>query len=456
MSYTLLANVLLASIDAQQRRRPSDGATGMASGTPELDQAVFVMLAAGGLIVLFGLFVVLLRQFLFICRPNEILVFSGRKHVLQDGTVSGYKILHGGRGFRLPFLESVSRMDMRLFPVEVQVHNAYSKGGIPLSVHAIANVKIASSDTAVRNAVERFLGTSTAQIAIAAQQTLEGVLREVVSQLTPEEVNEDRLKFADTLVENARDDFDKLGLELDVLKVQHVSDEQQYLANLGRGRIATMLRDAANAENAANQAVAEAQATARQAAETAGKRAETVIAQTRNNFRGEIAKLEAEAKQIENEAEIAAQTERAMAEQDLQSLRGELEKLRLHCDVILPAQANRQAQELKARGEAAPTVENGKASAEALRLVSQEWIVAGKLAKDAYVLQQLSQLVTAAAARVAQTQMGDINVVAGNEVEAFGALVAAYPAAVARVLNETGRAMGIDIAHVLGTVGRDA
>jgi len=345
-------------------------------------------------------------------------------------------------------------MDMRLFPVELQVHNAYSKGGIPLSVHAIANVKIASSDTAVRNAVERFLGTSSAQIAIAAQQTLEGVLREVISQLTPEEVNEDRLKFADTLVENARDDFDKLGLELDVLKVQHVSDDQGYLANLGRGRIATMLRDAANAENAANQAVAEAQAEARQAAETAAKRAETVIAQSKNGYRGEIAKLEAQAKQIENEAEIAAQTERATAEQELQGMRADLEKLRLHCDVILPAEANRQAQELKARADAAPTVENGKAVAEALKLVANEWTEAGQLGRDAYVLQQLRQLITVAASRVAQTQIGEVNVVSGTDVEAFGALVASYPAAVSRVLEETGRAVGVDIGRLLGSGGR--
>ncbi len=446
MAYNLLGSVLFASIDAQRRPRPTEVAT----GTPELDQAVFVLLGAGGIILLFGIFVVILRQFLFICRPNEILVFSGRKHVLPDGTVSGYKILHGGRGFRMPFLESVSRMDMRLFPVEVQVHNAYSKGGIPLSVHAIANVKIASNDTGVRNAVERFLGVSQTQISVAAQQTLEGVLREVISQLTPEEVNEDRLKFADTLVENARDDFDKLGLELDVLKVQNVADDQQYLANLGRGRIATMLRDAANAENAANQSVAEAQAAARQAAETAQKRAETVIAQSRNNYRGESAKLESQAKQIENEAEIAAETERAVAEQELQGIRAELEKLRLHCDVILPAEANRKAQELKARGEAAPTFENGKATAEALRLVAAEWAAAGQTAKDAYVLQQLRQLVTAAAARVAQTQVGEVNVVAGNDVEAFSALVAAYPMAVSRVLQETGKAMGIDIQQILG------
>jgi flotillin len=446
----LTIGLLLASIEAQQRRRPPSEM----SATPELDQAVMVLLAAGGVILLFGIFVVLLRQFLFICRPNEILVFSGRKHVLPDGTVSGYKILHGGRGFRVPFLETVGRMDMRLFPVEVQVQNAYSKGGIPLSVHAIANVKVASNDSAVRNAVERFLGATPNQIAIAAQQTLEGVLREVISQLTPEEVNEDRLKFAETLVENARDDLDKLGLELDVLKVQHVADDQHYLANLGRGRIATMLRDAANAENAANQAVAEAQATARQAAETAQKRAETVIAQARNGFRGEIAKLEAEAKQVENEAEIAAQTERATVEQELQGLRAELEKLRLHCDVILPAEANRKAQELKARGEAAPTIENGKAAADALRLVAQEWANAGDMAKDVYVLQQIRQLVLVSAARVAQTQIGEVNVVAGGDVDAFGALVASYPAAVARVLKETGRAVGIDVANVIGSNGR--
>src|SRR5438132_609412 len=83
-----------------------------------------------------------------------------------------------------------------------------------------------------------FLGMPEHQVQTVAKQTLEGVLREVLSQLTPEEVNEDRLKFAETLMRNAKDDFDKLGLELDVLKVQHVADDQKYLANLGRAQIA--------------------------------------------------------------------------------------------------------------------------------------------------------------------------------------------------------------------------
>src|SRR3954463_12752456 len=135
------------------------------TGDLSLDTAVLVLFAAVGVVAAFGITLLVLRNFLFICKPNEILVFSGRKHTMPDGTISGYKILHGGRGLRMPFLESVSRMDMRLFAVEVVVHNAYSQGGIPLTVQAIANMKIASSDAAVRNAVERFLGTPVAQIA---------------------------------------------------------------------------------------------------------------------------------------------------------------------------------------------------------------------------------------------------------------------------------------------------
>jgi len=302
----------------------------------------------------------------------------------------------------------------------------------------------------VRNAVERFLGVRQEQVALAAQQTLEGVLREVVSQLTPEEVNEDRLKFANQLVDNARDDLEKLGLELDVLKVQHVSDEQQYLANLGRGRFATVLRDAANAEAEANKAVAEAQALARQRAETAQKRGETVVAQRKNQVRAELAKLEAEAKQVENEAAIAAETERAIAEQELQGLRGELEKLRLQCDVILPAEAQRKANELKARGEAAPIVENGKAVAQALELVSHQWAAAGDAGREVYLLQKLRALTAVAAARVARVEVQDLQVVAGGEDEALGAVVAMYPAAVARMLVETGKALGVDVAGLLG------
>ena len=63
-----------------------------------------------------------------------------------------------------------------------------------------------------------------------ARETLEGNLRGVLSTLTPEEVNQDREKFAGELLHEADHDLARLGLELDTLKVQHVSDDKGYLA----------------------------------------------------------------------------------------------------------------------------------------------------------------------------------------------------------------------------------
>jgi flotillin len=420
-------------------------------GGVALGTAVSVLCVAATVLVVMSIALAVVRRHLFICRPNEILIFSGRKHKLPDGTVVGYKVVRRGWAIRLPLLQTISRMDMRLFMVEVSVANAYSKGGIPLTVHAIANMKVSSNPSSVRNAVERFLGMQPKDIATVARQTLEGVLREVVAQLTPEEVNQDRLKFAESLKANAQDDFDKLGLELDVLKVQNVADDQKYLQNLGRARIALMLRDAQNAENEANQTIAEEEAAARQRAQSAQKKAETSVLQKENMLRGEMAKMEGQAKAVENEAAIAAETARANAEQELQRLRSELETVRLQCDVVLPAEAARLAAEARARGQAAPLIENGKAAAEALRAVAAEWKAAGQSGREVYLLQQLRGFVEAAVARVAQTQVGELNIVDGGDGQAYAAFVANFPAAVARVMAETARAVGVDVRTLLGT-----
>jgi flotillin len=410
--------------------------------------AMIIGTAVGLVVALLGL-TFIVTKFLYICPPSQIFIFSGKRQRLADGSTVGFKVIHGGRAFRIPLLETVSKMDVRLFGVEVGVANAFSRGGIPLTVHAIANVKINTSGRHVQQAVERFLGMPEAQIQTIAKQTLEGVLREVLSQLTPEEVNEDRLKFAETLMRNAKDDFDKLGLELDVLKVQHVADDQKYLANLGRAQIASMIRDAQNAENEAQQVVSQAQALARQRAESAQNQAEALVLQKKNGFRADIAKLEAEAKGIENEALVAAETSRSTAEQELQRLRAELAKLYLQVETVLPAEAQAKAQVARARGDAAPTIENGRASAEALGVVASEWAAAGEHGRDVYVLQQLDAIIAAAVERVSKMEIGTVEIIDGGDAESLSAVLGAFPRGVARVLEETGAAMGVDVRALL-------
>ena len=128
----------------------------------------------------------IIRANLKICQPNEVLIFSGRKRRLGDGSAVGYRVIQGGRGFRIPIIEKVDRIQLNTIPIDLTVSNAYSKGGIPLVVRAIANVKISSNETELNNAVERLLGKSLDEVQTIAKETLEGNLRGVVASLTPE------------------------------------------------------------------------------------------------------------------------------------------------------------------------------------------------------------------------------------------------------------------------------
>ena len=85
-----------------------------------------------GLALTVLLLIAILRSFLKIARPNEALVFSGKTYTQSDGTRVGYRVLtQGQRAVRIPVLERVDRMDMRLLPIDIVVQNAYSSGNIP-------------------------------------------------------------------------------------------------------------------------------------------------------------------------------------------------------------------------------------------------------------------------------------------------------------------------------------
>ena len=61
--------------------------------------------------------IIILKNLLYICQPNEVLIFSGRRRKLSDGTSVGYRVIKGGRGIRVPFLETVAKMDLQIIKV---------------------------------------------------------------------------------------------------------------------------------------------------------------------------------------------------------------------------------------------------------------------------------------------------------------------------------------------------
>lgn len=395
------------------------------------------------------LFVWLLRQFLYICRPNELLVVSGKQHRTANGENTTFTVVLAGAHFRVPFLQTVDRMDLRLIPIELTIAKALSVGGIPLDIHAIANVKISSDPRFVYNAVERFLGMPRETIWQTAKQTLEGSLRDVISQLTPEQVNQDRIEFANQLVQVSNQIFNKMGLQLDTLKIQRVEDEAGYLINLGRGQIAAAIRDAENAENQAGQEISQEEAASRQLAEVAQKEAEIGVAQKRNQLRQLVGQLEGQAQSVEREAPAAADQVRAEAEQEFQTVRKDLNTHRLFAEVVLPAEADQKAQILLAEGAAAPKREQGLASAEAMRTLTEALQAAGPQARELFVLSQLDKLVGQVADRVKELSVREIQIVDSGNGTSLAQVAAAYPAIVTEVMSTLKGLTGVDIKTLL-------
>ena len=178
--------------------------------------------------------------------------------------------------------------------VDIEVRGAYSKGGIPLHVHGVANIKLPGEEPLLNNAIERFLGKPRQELMRIAKETLEGNLRGVLAQLTPEEVNQDKTRFAHTLLEEAEHDLNRMGLVRDTLKIQNITDDVGYLNSIGRIQGARVRMDAS---------VAEAKAKADAAAQ-----------QTLNWCASEIAKVDADlaiAQQDTAKRVLDAQTRRA-------------------------------------------------------------------------------------------------------------------------------------------------
>ncbi len=412
----------------------------------EIVSAVCVALA-----IAFGFFVLIaiVRSFLFIGRPNEVLIFSGGTRTMADGSTVGSRLVFGGRAFRIPLIERVDRMDLGTMPLDLQVANAFSKGGIPLHVHAIANVKISSDPAIIMNAVERFLGRDPEEIRRVAKESLEGHLRGVLARLTPEEVNEDRLKFANALIDEAEDDLRKLGLQLDTLRVLNVGDDVKYLDSISRQQIANVLMVADIAESNARSTSEQAAATANREGQVAVEQAEARIAQKQNEQRRIKAELESRAKAEEERTEQLAAEARAAAEKELQELRAKLEETRLMAEMILPAQAEQRAQALRARGQAATIAENGRAAAEVLNMLTETWAKAGADARDIFLLQQLEPVLQTIVGRLSELEIGQVNLVDTGDGKALASYVAGYPAMVTRVLEELKATTGVDIPSTL-------
>ena len=417
------------------------------------------LLLVGTVAVIGALIVIafIISRIIYICSPNEVIIFSGghRRVSTANGETKsvGYRVVHsGGRGIRIPLLEVVDRMDLTNMVIELRVQGAYSRGGIPLNVQGVANVKISSKSAQLANALERLLGKNREQIMAVARETLEGNLRGVLSTLTPEEVNQDREKFASALVHEADHDLARLGLELTTLMIQHVSDDKGYLDSLGRRQTAELLKTSRISE-AENHALSQENSAANlMNQEIAKVEAEIATARAEGQRRIAEAQTRKGALIAEAKGQVQAQVAKATAELSVQRARLAQVRYQLIADKVKPAEAKKAQMVAQARGVASKIVEDGKATASAIRSLGETWGKAGDSARQIFVAQKLQSLVGTMMSTVGEMHVHKLTVI-DKDLAANGGNLAVKAAVTSEQLKQL---LGVDVAAAVQRLAGDS
>ncbi len=188
--------------------------------------------------------------------PNKAAVVYGRKKKVtiitqdEDGndvetTVpKGYRVIAGGGVFVIPIIESYEFMNLSNRSLEVDVQKAPNADGVMTTIEGVANVKFSSETNLLRVAVERFLGRPDEEVNKIILKNLEGHLRAVVGKMTMEQLIGDKTELNKAVLDEADEDFNKMGIEIDFVNIQDIRDDDNYIENLGRKRAAEIKKNA--------------------------------------------------------------------------------------------------------------------------------------------------------------------------------------------------------------------
>lgn len=319
----------------------------------------------GVLMIVLGLFLILLIAVLLVgyvkAPPDTAYMISGFRNP---------RILIGKAGIRIPFLERLDTLSLKMFSVDVKTTDFVPNAEyINVKVDATVKIRIGQSEGMMELASKFFLNETETMIISRVQDTLEGNMREIVGQMRLEEMVTDRKAFGDRVQENAIPDLEKMGLEMISFNVQSFSDQNNVIEDLGIDNISKIKKGAAVAKAQADRDIAIAQAKAakeandakvQSAMEIAEKQTALSIRQAELKQQSDIKKAEADAAYSIQEQEQRRTIEIASANADiaraertaeLKAKEVDVAKQVMDAEIRAKADAQRYAAEQEAEAE---------------------------------------------------------------------------------------------------------
>ena len=334
-----------------------------------------------GLIII-GVAVILLIAFIAAsyikCPPDMIYLISGLR--------KESKVVTGKATIRIPFLERVDKIPLKLIQIDVKTSNVPTNDFINVDVDAVANVRISTNPELIRIAAKHFLNQSTSEIASNVQQILEGNMREIIGQMNLTDLVNNKQMFSQKIQENAKDDIEKLGLEIVNLNVQNCTDDNDAIVNLGVDNLVKIQKDARISKAKAEKEIKVAEAMADEEGNKARVEADEKIAEQNKNLALKKSgfKIEQDSKKAMadaayeiqkaeqmktlNENQVNAEIAKTERMTELKEREVALKERELDALVRKQADAEKYAAEVKAQAEKQVAIEMAEADKEKARL----------------------------------------------------------------------------------------
>jgi flotillin len=411
-----------------------------------MDQAQMIGIGLGLGFMGLGLLIVFLKTNIVLCQPNELVVIAGRQRRNAEGKQVGYRVIRGGRGFKMPLVESVARLPLTTVPIEISLHKVMCAGMIPVDVEGRANVKLAGRpEMGMDEAIERFLGKGPDAVVKSAQQTLAGALRGVIATMTPEDANAQRLEVATKTAERAREDLRRLGIVLDFFLIEGLTDHHGYLEAIGRKRNAHVQKDARIAEATSEAEARKIAAEQKKIGRQAEIQSEIDIVTRENELAVHRANLAKEANDAEARSKMASAIAKAEEEIALEERRVSLSEKRNQADVLIPAQAKSEAKKALSEGYASRILEEGRATAQAVELMRKQW--PDKDTRDLFLIQLMPTMMDKATRVISDNlRIDKLTILDGGDGEGVPGYVKNLTNSAVTMLEQVKNATGVDLA----------
>src|SRR3989440_10736813 len=195
-----------------------------------MDPLILLIIGVVAIVVVVIILINLYGRLLRKVGPNQALIVYGS---------GGTKVITGGSHFVIPLYQRAQEFSLELMSFDVApAQDLYTTQGVAVNVEAVTQIKVRSDEESITTAAEQFLSKSQQERENLIRLVMEGHLRGIVGQLTVEDLVKDPENVGSKMLKTVTPDMDKMGLEVISFTIKDVRDENDYITNMGRPKIA--------------------------------------------------------------------------------------------------------------------------------------------------------------------------------------------------------------------------